>query len=98
MAMEAVHTSVLLAECLEYLAPETDRPLMVDGTLGEGGHSEAFLEKFPNLRVIGVDADVRIQARARERLAPFGDRICFSRMADSLPITLKMKRTRHHSS
>ncbi len=77
MAMEAVHTSVLLAECLEYLAPETDRPLMVDGTLGEGGHSEAFLEKFPNLRVIGVDADVRIQARARERLAPFGDRICF---------------------
>lgn len=75
--MEAVHTSVLLQECLDILAPETDRPLMVDGTLGEGGHSEAFLESFPNLRIIGVDADVRIQARARERLAPFGDRICF---------------------
>lgn len=77
MGMEAVHTSVLLQECLELLAPETDLPLMVDGTLGEGGHSEAFLESFPNLRIIGVDADVRIQARARERLAPFGDRICF---------------------
>lgn len=77
MGMEPVHTSVLLQECLELLAPETERALMVDGTLGEGGHSEAFLETFPDLRIIGVDADVRIQARARERLAPFGDRICF---------------------
>ena len=51
--------------------------LMVDGTLGEGGHTEAFLTAFPNLRVIGIDADVRIQARARERLAPFGDRVIF---------------------
>lgn len=75
--MEVVHTSVLLQECLEYLAPETDRPLMVDGTLGEGGHSEAFLSAYPDLRIIGVDADARIQARARERLSPFGDRMCF---------------------
>lgn len=75
--MEAVHTPVLLQECLELLSPDTERALMVDGTLGEGGHSEAFLGAFPDLRIIGVDADVRIQARARERLAPFGDRICF---------------------
>lgn len=75
--MEIVHTSVLLNECLDYLAPDTENPLMVDGTLGEGGHSEAFLSAYPNLRIIGIDADVRIQARARERLAPFGDRMVF---------------------
>jgi 16S rRNA (cytosine1402-N4)-methyltransferase len=50
---------------------------MVDGTLGEGGHTEAFLTNYPDLRIIGIDADVTIQARARERLAPFGDRVCF---------------------
>lgn len=75
--MEIVHTSVLLNECLAYLAPETKPALMVDGTLGEGGHTEAFLTAFPDLRIIGIDADARIQARARERLAPFGDRILF---------------------
>jgi 16S rRNA (cytosine1402-N4)-methyltransferase len=50
---------------------------MVDGTLGEGGHAEAFLSRFPGLRLVGVDADKEIQARARERLAPFGDRVRF---------------------
>lgn len=75
--MDIVHTSVLLAECLEMLAPEQGDSLLVDGTLGEGGHTEAFLAAYPNLRVIGIDADVRIQARARERLAPFGDRVIF---------------------
>ncbi len=75
--MEIVHTSVLLQECLSYLAPDRSDSLMIDGTLGEGGHTEAFLTAFPELRVIGIDADVRIQARARERLAPFGERICF---------------------
>ena len=75
--MEIIHTSVLLQECLSLLAPEKPGALMVDGTLGEGGHTEAFLTAFSDLRVIGIDADVRIQARARERLAPFGERVCF---------------------
>ncbi|MDR1748884.1 MAG: 16S rRNA (cytosine(1402)-N(4))-methyltransferase RsmH [Spirochaetaceae bacterium] len=75
--MEIVHTSVLLQETLRCLAPETVQPLMVDATLGEGGHSGAFLSEFPELRIIGVDADPRIQVRARERLAPFGERIYF---------------------
>jgi len=75
--MDIVHTSVLLKECLEMLAPDRKDSLLVDGTLGEGGHTEAFLTAFPDLRVIGIDADVRIQARARERLAPFGDRVMF---------------------
>jgi 16S rRNA (cytosine1402-N4)-methyltransferase len=75
--MEIIHTSVLLQECLSMLAPETSDALLIDGTLGEGGHSEAFLTTYPDLRIIGIDADVRIQARARERLSPFGERICF---------------------
>ena len=72
-----VHNPVLLAETLHYLAPKGDNALMVDATLGEGGHSYAFLSQFPTLRVIGVDADPVIQEVARKRLSLFGDRIHF---------------------
>ena len=79
--MEIIHTPVLLNECLAQLSPvgepfENDA-LMIDSTLGEGGHSEAFLRKFSNLRIIGLDADSSIQARAKERLSPFGERMNF---------------------
>jgi 16S rRNA (cytosine1402-N4)-methyltransferase len=49
----------------------------VDGTLGLGGHTKALLERFPQLRVVGMDRDERAIAVARERLAPFGDRVDF---------------------
>ncbi len=78
--MEIVHTPVLLQECLDYLAPEKEYGndvLMIDSTLGEGGHSNAFLSKYPQLHIIGLDADKTIQARARERLASFGSRMNF---------------------
>lgn len=79
--MEIIHTPVLLQETLKYLSPEGEpfekTAVMIDSTLGEGGHSEAFLTKFNNLRVIGLDADSKIQARAKERLACFGDRMNF---------------------
>ena len=49
--MEIVHTPVLLKECLEFLSPSGEsyekNPWMCDSTLGEGGHTNAFLEKFP---------------------------------------------------
>jgi 16S rRNA (cytosine1402-N4)-methyltransferase len=45
--------------------------------VGEGGHSYAFLSRFHDLSVAGVDADPVIQAVARERLAEFGDRARF---------------------
>ena len=67
----------MLQESLALLAPDHPDSLMIDGTLGEGGHTEAFLTAYPDLRIIGIDADVRIQARARERLSPFGDRVVF---------------------
>jgi 16S rRNA (cytosine1402-N4)-methyltransferase len=50
---------------------------MVDATLGEGGHSEAFLEQFPGLTIIGIDADPVIQEKAKKRLEKFGSRIRF---------------------
>jgi 16S rRNA (cytosine1402-N4)-methyltransferase len=50
---------------------------MIDSTLGEGGHSFNFLSKYENLKIIGLDADKVIQAKARERLACFGERMNF---------------------
>jgi 16S rRNA (cytosine1402-N4)-methyltransferase len=75
--MEDVHVPVLLEECLRLLAPEGGEGLLLDCTLGEGGHSKAFMERFEGLRVIGLDADPDAQLRAKERLAGFGSRIEF---------------------
>lgn len=79
--MEIVHTPVLLNECLEYLSPVGEsfekNALMIDSTLGEGGHSFNFLSKYENLKIIGLDADKVIQAKARERLACFCERMNF---------------------
>jgi 16S rRNA (cytosine1402-N4)-methyltransferase len=75
--MTIQHTPVLLEETIKYLAPRKAGELMVDATLGEGGHTEAFMSRFPDLRVIGVDVDPAIQAVARLRLAKFGDRLHF---------------------
>jgi 16S rRNA (cytosine1402-N4)-methyltransferase len=43
--------------------------------LGLGGHTEALLQKFPHLTVIGIDRDLDAIAKAIIRLAPFGDRL-----------------------
>jgi 16S rRNA (cytosine1402-N4)-methyltransferase len=51
---------------------------MVDGTLGLGGHTEAFLERFANLTVIGIDRDEKAIELASSRLARFGNRIRFA--------------------
>jgi 16S rRNA (cytosine1402-N4)-methyltransferase len=70
-----VHQSVLLDEVLAHLVPPAPDALLVDATLGEGGHSEAFLGRYPLLALVGVDADPAIMAVARERLAPYAERI-----------------------
>ena len=79
--MNIVHTPVLLQECLTLLSPVgesyEDTALMVDSTLGEGGHTNAFLEKYPKLHVIGLDRDSSIQQKAKCRLAQYGDRVHF---------------------
>lgn len=71
-----LHTPVMLERCLELLAPVAARPgaVIVDATLGMGGHSAALLDAHPDLTVIGVDRDAAAQALAARRLAPFGER------------------------
>lgn len=72
------HVPVALERVLELLAPAVeaagDRAVVVDTTLGLGGHSRAFLETFPQVRVIGIDRDPNALRIARERLSGFGDR------------------------
>lgn len=82
--MQPLHVPVLLEECIELLSCEGEPfekdALMIDSTLGEGGHSQAFLERFGNLRICGIDADGAIQSRARERLSRFEGRVEFFNM------------------
>lgn len=75
--MEIVHYSVLKEEVCEYLKPDGPGQLLIDGTMGEGGHSEMFLSRFSDLNVIGLDADREIQKIAQERLSSFGKRVGF---------------------
>ena len=49
--------------------------LLIDATLGGGGHSGLLLERHPGLRLVGLDQDPTARAAAAERLAPFGDRV-----------------------
>ena len=73
----AQHVSVLLERCIELLSPAIDKvenPVVVDATLGLGGHTEALLRKFPNLIVIGIDRDEDAIGHATSRLEVFGDR------------------------
>ena len=76
------HIPVLLDRCVELLAPALSRhsadgtgAVLVDATLGAGGHAERFCRQFPGLRVIGLDRDPDALLTARRRLAPFGDRV-----------------------
>jgi 16S rRNA (cytosine1402-N4)-methyltransferase len=66
-----VHQTVLLLETVDLLKPAEGR-LIIDGTLGGGGHTEALLER--GARVFGIDRDPRALESASVRLARFGDR------------------------
>lgn len=77
MSLRDIHTPVLLDRCIELLAPALSREgaVFVDATLGMGGHSEAFLEAFPGLHLVGLDRDNDALRIAGERLERFGDRV-----------------------
>lgn len=75
----ARHIPVMRDRIVELLRPACDskytsRPIIVDGTLGLGGHSEAILRHLPTACVIGLDRDTQALALATERLAPYQDR------------------------
>ncbi len=78
----ASHVPVLLDRVVALVAPaldrtDKDRTLLVDATLGLGGHTEAVLEHCPRAHVIGVDRDVHALDRSKERLAAYGERVTF---------------------
>lgn len=77
MAETPVHIPVMLERTLELLAPALEREgaVLVDATLGLGGHAEAALERHAGLTLVGLDRDTDALARAGERLARFGDRV-----------------------
>lgn len=71
------HVPVLRTRCLDLLAPALTRPapVVVDATLGMGGHSQAILERFPEARLVGIDRDEEALRLAGERLNPWAERI-----------------------
>ena len=72
------HVPVMRDRMGELLRPAVEafgtNAVIVDGTLGAGGHTEYFLEIFPHASVIGIDRDGKALRKAAERLAPFSDR------------------------
>src|SRR5712672_308702 len=70
-----MHQSVLLSEIVEYLRPARDDGTLVDATIGLGGHAEALLERYPSVRLLGIDRDPQALAASAARLERFGDRV-----------------------
>lgn len=76
---EFAHIPVLRRRCLDLLAPslQSEGSILIDATLGLGGHTESALEEFPNVRVIGLDRDPEALAMAAKRLERFAPRVDF---------------------
>ena len=74
------HVPVLQQRCLDLLSPaiSADGAVLVDATLGLGGHTESALTEFPNLRVVGIDRDPEALAHSQERLSRFAPRVDFA--------------------
>ena len=76
------HVPVLLDRCFELLRPALTRhhpdgsgAVLIDATLGAGGHAERFLAELPGLRLIGLDRDPTALDIVRGRLSRFADRL-----------------------
>lgn len=74
--MNIPHIPVLLEEVKEAFSG-VNEGVIVDCTLGYGGHSEALLEQNPNIKLIGCDQDEEALAFSKKRLERFGDRVVF---------------------
>ncbi len=68
------HTPVMVDEIVELFAP-VPAGLLVDATVGGGGHAEALLSAHDHLTLLGLDRDEDALAATAARLAPFGDRV-----------------------
>ena len=74
--METPHIPVLLNEVIN-LFSDMQEGYFVDCTLGFGGHSEAILKKYPQIKLIGIDQDSDAINFAKKRLSPFAKRVEF---------------------
>jgi 16S rRNA (cytosine1402-N4)-methyltransferase len=74
MAHSFEHIPVLRDEVVSLFA-SVPPGLVVDATVGGGGHAAALLEAYPGLRVLGLDRDPAALEAAEERLSRYGDRI-----------------------
>ena len=68
------HQPVMLEECIRALDIKPEG-IYVDGTLGNGGHSEEILKRLTTGSLVAIDRDDRALARAGERLSPYGERL-----------------------
>lgn len=87
---EHAHIPVMLDRIIDLLSPALTSPssIVVDCTLGMGGHAEALLTRTP-ARLIGLDRDPEALRRSGERLSPFASRTTFVQAVyDELPTVL----------
>jgi 16S rRNA (cytosine1402-N4)-methyltransferase len=85
------HAPVLLDRCVDLLAPalQHEGALLVDATVGLGGHSQALLRRCPAARLVGIDRDAEALSLAASRLEPFGSRVhLVHAVFDELPAVL----------
>lgn len=86
-----LHVPVMLERVVALLEPAVGHQgaVMIDATLGLGGHAEAVLDRCPQVRLIGLDRDPEALRRSRDRLARFGSRIeTVHAVYDELPAVL----------
>lgn len=71
-----VHLPVLASRCIDLFTPALHAPgaVVIDATLGLGGHSRILLETFEHVRVVGIDRDPHALAVATERLGAYSER------------------------
>lgn len=72
------HLPVMVDEVVRYLVHERTR-IVMDGTVGFGGHAEAILRACPGVRLIGVDRDATALDSAASRLSAYADRVTLVR-------------------
>ena len=87
--MASDHLPVLTERVVELLAPAAPG-LLVDATVGLGGHAESLLRAQPDFQLVGLDRDPEALSRAAERLHRFGDRVqLVEETFDRLPLVLR---------
>lgn len=78
MNTDLKHVPVALDRCIDLLTPafaNKDNAVVIDATLGLGGHAKEMLTRFSKLHLIGIDRDLSALAISTENLAQFKDRI-----------------------